>query len=128
MANLMRGLRWRAAWMVVALALVVMWYGAFGGRGYIVRIDFTFAMEEAIGAEVVIDGAVVDTLHMLRRQPINGIRVEKGNHVVELRSERCDGPPMEVIPENQEQSVSLFVHLQERWGDNGYACTLALRR
>ena len=127
MADLMRGLRWRAAWVVVALVLLVMWYGAFGGRGYIVRIDFTFAMEEAIGAEVVIDGEVVDTLHMLRRQTINGIRVGKGNHVVELRSDRCEGPPMKVVPENQEQSVSLFVHLMERLGDNRYACALALR-
>ena len=74
--------------MVVALVLLVMWYGAFGGCGYIVRIDFPCAMEEAIGAEVVIAGEVIDTLHMLRRQPINGIRVGKGNHVVELRSDR----------------------------------------
>lgn len=114
--------------MVVALALVVMAYGAFGGRGYVVRIDFTFAMDEAIGAEVVIDGQVVDTLQMLRRQPINGIRVEKGNHVVELKSERCQGPPVAVVPQNQEQSVSLFVYLMERTVDNRYVCTLELRR
>jgi hypothetical protein len=51
----------------LALALFVMWYVAFSGSGYIVRIYFAFAIEEAIGAEVVIDGVVVDTLHMLRR-------------------------------------------------------------
>ena len=35
---------------------------------------------------------------------------------------------MELVPENQEQSVSLFAHLMERLVDNRYACTLALRR
>jgi hypothetical protein len=74
----MRGLRWRAASVILALALLIMWYGAFSGRGYVVRIDFTFALPDAIGAEVLLDGEVVDTLQMLRRQPINGIRVEKG--------------------------------------------------
>ena len=34
MADFMRGLRWHAALMVVALALVVMSYGVFSGRGY----------------------------------------------------------------------------------------------
>jgi hypothetical protein len=65
---------------------------------------------------------------MLRRQPINGIRVERGGHVVELRSEHCVGRPMEVIPGEHEQSVSLFVHLIEQTVDNQFVCTLALRR
>jgi hypothetical protein len=114
--------------MVVALALVIMWYVAISGRGYVVRIDFTFALPDAIGAEVVIDGEVVDTLHMLRRQPINGVRVEKGEHVVELRSENCEGRPFDVVPGEHEKSVSLFVHLIERTVDNRFVCTLALRR
>lgn len=128
MADFIRGLRWRAAWMVVGLALLIMWYVAISGRGYVVRIDFTFAMADAIGAEVVIDGEVVDTLHMLRRQPINGLRVEKGEHVVELRSENCEGRPLDVVPGEHERSVSLFVHLIEQTVDNRFVCTLALRR
>ena len=128
MPDFMRGLRWRAAWMVLAVVLVIMFCSALGGRGYVVRIDFTFAIPEAIGAEVLLDGEVMDTLQMLRRQPINGIRVEKGGHVVELRSEDCGGRPMEVIPGEHEQSVSLFVHLIEQTVDNRFVCTLALRR
>jgi hypothetical protein len=54
--------------------------------------------------------------------------VEKGKHIVELRSEQCEGQPMEVVPQNQEQSVSVFVHLMERIVDNRFECTLALRR
>jgi len=48
--------------------------------------------------------------------------------VVELRSEHCVGRPMEVIPGEHEQSVSLFVHLIEQTVDNQFVCTLALRR
>lgn len=128
MAHFMRGLRWRAAWTILALALVIMWYGAVSGRGYVVRIDFAFAMPDAIGAEVVIDGEVVDTLEMLRRQPINGIRVSKGEHVVELRSEDCGGRPLNVIPGKGVKSLSVFVHLMEQTVDKQFVCTLALRR
>lgn len=69
----MRGLRWRAALTIVSLVMVILWYTATTGRGYLLRVDFSF-VPDAIGAEVVVDGEVVDTLHMLRRQLINGIR------------------------------------------------------
>ena len=128
MADFIRGLRWRAAWMVLSLALILLWYGAFTGRGYIVRIDFTFVVTEAIDAEVVIDGVVVDTLAMLRRQPINGIRVSKGDHTVVLRTEYCDGRPFDVMPERYEKTVSLFVHLNEGTVDGRFVCTLWMRR
>ena len=123
----MRGLRWRAAWMTIALILVILWYNAASGRGYVLRVDFTF-VPEAIGAEVVIDGEVVDTLHMLRRQPINGIRVSTGEHVLLIRSDDCGGNPLTVVPGPRERSVSVFLHLDERTVDNRFVCTFALRR
>ena len=127
MADFMRGLRWRAAWMVVGVALAFLWYGVITGRGYVMRIDFTFALE-AIGAEVVIDGEVVDTLAMLRRQPINGIRVSKGEHTVVIRSEACGGRPIDVVPGRHEKTVSLFVNLSEGTVDDRFVCTFAMRR
>ena len=51
----MRGLRWRAAGTIVALVMVILWYTASTGRGYLLRVDFAF-VPEAIGAEVVVDG------------------------------------------------------------------------
>lgn len=128
MADFIRGLRWRTAWMVLAFALVLLWYNAFTGRGYIVRIDFTFVLTDAIGAEVVIDGEVVDTLAMLRRQPINGIRVSNGDHTVVIQSEDCDGLPFDVKPVRHESTVSLFVYLSEGTVDGRRRCTFNMRR
>lgn len=47
-------------------------------------VDFTY-VPEAIGADVVVDGEPLDTLKMLRRQLINGIRVSNGEHTVDNR-------------------------------------------
>ena len=127
MADFIRGLRWRAAWMVLALALVLLWYGAFTGRGYLMRVDFTFALE-AMGAEVVVDGEVIDTLAMLRRQPINGIRLPRGDHTVAIQSKDCDGLPFDLMPERHERNVSLFVYLNERTVDGQFVCTFTIRR
>ena len=127
MANLMRGLRWRAAWMTLGLAMVILWYTASSGRGYMLRVDFTF-VPEAIGAGVVVDGEVVDTLKMLRRRLVNGIRVSNGEHVVVIRSEDCGGRPLTVVPGPREKTVSVFVHLNEQTVDNRFVCTFAMRR
>ena len=123
----MRGLRWRAALTIVSLAMVTLWYTASTGRGYLLRVDFTF-VPEAIGAEVVVDGEVVDTLHMLRRQLINGIRVAKGEHLVVIRSENCVGRPLTVVPGQLEKTVSLFLHISEQTVENRFVCTFSLRR
>ncbi len=127
MANFMRGLRWRAAWTILALAMVIIWYTASTVRGYLLRVDFAF-VPEAIGAEVVVDGEVVDTLHMLRRQLINGIRVSKGEHVVVIRSEDCVGRPLTVVPGPREKTVFLFLHISEQTVENRFVCTFFLRR
>ena len=127
MANFMRGLRWRAAWTIVATVMVIAWLVTSTGRGYIVRVDFTF-VPEAIGATVVIDGEAVDTLKLLRRQLINGIRVSKGEHVVVIRSDDCVGRPLTVVPTSREKTVSVFVQLHEQTVGNRFVCTFALRR
>ncbi len=107
--------------------MVILWYTASTGRGYLLRVDFAF-VPEAIGAEVVVDGEVVDTLHMLRRQLINGVRVSSGEHVVAIRSEGCVGRPMTVVPGPQEKTVSLFLHISELTVENRFVCTFFLRR
>ena len=107
--------------------MVVLWYTASSGRGYVLRVDFTF-LPEAIGAEVVVDGEVVDTLKILRRQLINGIRVSNGEHVVVIRSEDCGGRPLTVVPGPREKAVSVFVHLNEQTVENRFVCRFAMRR
>ena len=107
--------------------MVILWYTASTVRGYLLRVDFA-VVPEAIGAEVVVDGEVVDTLHMLRRQLINGIRVSKGEHVVVIRSEDCVGRPLTVVPGPREKTVSVFVHISERTVENRFVCTFFLRR
>jgi len=113
--------------MIVALVLVVLWYSASSGRGYLLRVDFSFT-PEAIGAEVVVDGEVIDTLEVLRRQLINGVRVPRGEHVVVIRSERCVGTPLTVAPASGERNISIFVHLFESTVENRFVCTFGLRR
>jgi hypothetical protein len=125
--NYIRGLRWRAATTIVGALLVVAWIITTAGRGYIIRIDFTF-VPEAVGADVVIDGETVDTLKMLRRQPINGIRVAKGEHVLVIQSDYCDGSPLTVVPIRREKTISIFVNVQERTVDKRFTCTFELRR
>ncbi len=127
MANFMRGLRWRAAWMTLGLAMVILWYTASSGRGYLLRVDFAF-VPEAIGAAVVVDSEVVDTLKILRRQLINGIRVSNGEHVVVIRSEDCGGRPLTVVPGQWQKTVSVFVHLREQTVERRFVCTYTLRR
>jgi hypothetical protein len=127
MADYMRGLRWRSAYTITAALLVIAWIVATSGRGYIIRVDFTY-VPEAIGADVVVDGEPVDTLKILRRQPINGIRVSKGEHNLVIRSEDCVGNPLTVTPIRGEKTISVFLQLQEHTVDNRFVCTYALRR
>ena len=127
MPNYMRGLRWRTASTIVAALLVVTWIIASAGRGYIIRVDFTY-VPEAIGADIVIDGETVDTLKMLRSQPINGIRVTNGEHLLAIQSEDCGGNPLPVVPIRREKTVSVFVSLQERTVDGQFECTFQLGR
>ncbi len=126
-ADFMRGLRWRAALTIVGAGFVIATFLASGARGYIIRVDFTY-VPEALGADIVIDGEAVDTLKMLRRQPINGIEVPKGEHVLVIRSERCGGRPLNIVPVNRERTISVFVNLQERTVDDRFVCTFQLRR
>ena len=107
--------------------MVILWYSASTVRGYLLRVDFT-VVPEALGAEVLVDGEVVDTLHMLRRQLINGIQVSSGEHVVVIQSEDCVGRALTVVPGPREKTVSVFVHVSELTVENRFVCTFFLRR
>ncbi len=127
MADYMRGLRWRAALTIVASVSVIAWFVASTGRGYIIRIDFSY-VPEAIGADIVIDDEPSDTLKVLRRQLINGIRVSNGEHILTIRSEQCVGLPLTVAPIGRQKIVSVFLQLQERTVDGRFVCTFSLRQ
>ena len=127
-ADFIRGLRWRAALTIVAALLVIGTLWASSGSGYLLRVDFTYAIPEAFGADVIVDGVTLDTLKMLRRQPVNGIRVPNGEHVLVIESEQCIGIPLTITPVRREKTISVFVNLQERTVDGRFRCMFQLRR
>ena len=125
LGNAMRGLRWRAALMVVGAALVVMWILATGGADRIIQIDYSWTGDQIEGAEVVIDGEVVGTLERLHGQPVNGFRVDKGEHVVSVRNEDCNGRPERV--DTSDGRLFLFMaDLKEGFVGGHFRCTITL--
>ena len=103
-----RVLRWRASLAVAAALVVGLWWLYSGGPGYVIQIDYQWIGEFADGAEVVIDGAVVDTLSWdPRGRPVRGYSVEAGEHVVDIRTERCESRPETVQVEASRINILL---------------------
>lgn len=89
-----RLLRWRAQLSIAAAIVVGLWWIYSGGPSHVIQIDYQWVAGYADGAEVVIDGVVVDTLRVdPRGRPVIGYEVEPGEHVVELRTRHCDTRP-----------------------------------
>ena len=125
MGNAMRGLRWRAALMVVAAAMVAMWVFAAGGSARIIQIDYSWTGGEIEGAEVMIDGEVVGRLELYHGQRVNGFEVDKGEHVVSVRSERCNGRP-ERIDTSNGRIFLYMADLKEGFVGGVFRCTITL--
>jgi hypothetical protein len=121
----MRGLRWRAASMILAAALVLMWIFASGGADRIIQIDYSWTGDQIEGAQVMIDGEVVGTLELLHGKPVNGFRVEKGEHVVSVRSEDCAGRP-ERVDTSDGRIFLLMADLKEGFVGGQFRCTITL--
>jgi len=85
-----RGLGWRIAAVVTVVILVILWRGCLGGPEYIVQIQFGLDPDALVGAEVVIDGAVVGVLERRDSRTVNGFPVEEGDHTAELRLPGCE--------------------------------------
>lgn len=85
-----RGLVWRVASIATVVILVVLWRACLGGPKYVVQIQFGLNPEALVGAEVVIDGKVAGVLERRGGTPLNGFRVEEGDHTAELRRPGCE--------------------------------------
>jgi hypothetical protein len=94
MADGMRSMRWRAAFLVVGAALVGAWVWMTGGTKHIVQIDFRWGGEFLEGAQVEIDGQNVGVLQRYGRSNwVTGFEVEPGDHTVRILREGCEGTP-----------------------------------
>jgi hypothetical protein len=111
--------------MIVGTALVLMWIFASGGADRIIQIDYSWTGGQIEGAEVMIDGEVVGTLELLHGQPVNGFRVEKGKHVVSVRTEDCAGRPERVDTSNGRLFL-LMADLKEGFVGGRFRCTITL--
>jgi hypothetical protein len=67
----------------------------------------------------------VGTLELLHGKPVNGFRVEKGEHVVSVRSEDCNGRP-ERVDTRDGRLFLLMADLKEGFVDGRFRCTITL--
>ncbi|MFQ5537118.1 MAG: hypothetical protein ACE5GJ_06660 [Gemmatimonadota bacterium] len=84
MANARKGLVGRAAWRVVAVAGVLVGRACFTDPARIVQIQFGEAPELLEGAEILADGAVVDTLRRILRRTLMGFEIPAGARLLSL--------------------------------------------
>jgi hypothetical protein len=115
--------RWRAYLALPALVVIALWWLITGGPGYVIKIDYQWLGGLADGAEVLIDGVVVGELEFApNRVGERGFKVDKGEHVVELRTEHCRAQP-ETILVNTSRLYPIFADLSE----NGPGCEIFFR-
>jgi hypothetical protein len=126
MGYVMRPLQWRAALMIVGAGLVIAWVVASGGASYLIQVDYSWTGDMLEGAEVVIDGEVVGTLEPIGRQRVTGFRVERGEHVVSVRSADCRGRPERVESGPSTRRIVFMADIQEALAADGYRCVVTL--
>lgn len=128
MANVWRGLRWRAAWAIVTFLFVGGWWLASGGPSYLLQVDYSWTGGVIEGAEVVLDGEVIGMLERVSgNQPVTGFYVEKGEHVVSVRNEECNGRPERFTADSKSRRILFMADLQEGFVDGSFRCTIRLR-
>ncbi len=109
-----RVLRWRAQLAISGVIVVILWWLYTGGPTYVIQVDYQWIHEFADSAEVVVDGRVVGTLKFdPRARPVRGFEVEPGEHVVELRTRRCEARP-ETVTVGPSRITVLLADLDER--------------
>jgi hypothetical protein len=123
MNGAIRGMRWRAALMIVALVVVVLWRWASGPWGPVLRIDYQMVGPLLEGAEVIIDGHVAGTLESIGRQFATGFRTERGTHVVVVRTPQCASRPDTVVVGTGGSRMAVLVADIE----DGHECRVLLR-
>jgi hypothetical protein len=128
MAQALRGIRWRLAWLVAGAVLVVLWRVAGGGAGgYVVQIQFG-AVPELEGATVLIDREAAGTLFKRGSRTLTGFRVDKGEHVVQVNMAGCPGEPTRVTAgEFGSGPLMLLAEVEDRYVGGEMACRVVLR-
>ncbi|MDP2958190.1 MAG: hypothetical protein Q8N53_17315 [Longimicrobiales bacterium] len=128
MADARRGIRWRAAWFVAAVVLLVVWRVA-GGRagGHVVQIQFGM-VPELEGATVLIDQEAAGTLAKRGSRTVTGFRVDEGEHLVQVGMESCPGEPARVTLGFGAGTVMLLAEIEDRYVGGAPACRVVLRQ
>lgn len=128
MAQAVRGIRWRIAWLVAGALVVILWRVAGGGRGgHIVQIQFGLA-PELEGATVLIDQEAAGTLQKRGSRTVTGFRVQEGEHLFQVGTETCPGEPMRVSTGFGAGALMLLAEMEDRWVGGEPACRVVLRR
>jgi len=129
MAQALRGIRWRLAWLALGALFVVLWRVAGGGAGgHVVQIEFG-AVPELEGATVLIDQEAAGTLARRRSRTLTGFRVDKGEHLVQVGMEGCPGEPARVTAgEFGSGPLMLLAEIEDRYVGGAQACRVVLRR
>jgi hypothetical protein len=121
-----RGPRWYAAGAVAVVILFLLWRAYAGWPSYIVRIDYQWAADLVEGAEVLVDGESVGRLERLGRRTVNGFRVTKGEHEVDLRLADCETRP-EKVTLGPSRIVVLNADFEERSSAGRLGCYVFFR-
>ena len=128
MAQAVRGIRWRIAWLVAGAAVVVLWRVAGGGAGgHVIQIQFGM-VPELEGATVLIDQEAAGTLEKRGSRTLTGFRVDEGEHLVQVGMEGCPGEPARVTTGFGAGRVMLLAEKEDRSVDGRVACRVVLRR
>ena len=112
--DFLRGLRWYAALAVAGAILFGLWVLLGGAPGHVIQIDYAWTGDVMVGADVVIDDAVVGKLEPLHGRPVRGFEVEKGTHVVTLRGGPCQTRP-DTVTVGPPRTAVLMADLDERY-------------
>ena len=129
MSDPRRGLRWRAAWLVVVAVMLAVWRLAAGGGGsHVIQIEFGM-VPELEGASVTIDGVEAGTLEKRRNRTLNGFRVDEGDPTVQVDAEGCPGVPERVTTGFGAGVVRVMAEVDAAPGSTGPgSCRVFLRR
>ncbi len=120
----LRSMRWRAATLLVGLGLVFAWVRLSGRTSYTIQVDYSWARGVLDSAAVEIDGAVAGHLQPYGRSNfVTGFRVDAGEHVVRVSTERCEGVVDTVRLDPRGARVAVLVADV----DDGYRCRVVLR-
>jgi hypothetical protein len=121
-----RGPRYYAAGAIAVALIFVLWRAYAGGPSYVVQIDYQWAADFVEGAEVLVDGEAVGTLAKLGRRYVNGFKVARGDHTVELRTPNCE-TRSEPVTLGPSRIAVLTADFEDRIGAGTMGCVVFFR-